>query len=360
MDKQTVNQKSFNHPYLQTCVSFLGQTFNFAIYFFKSYQAKKKRENFQLQEDQQTNQSISEIQEGAMVKQGFPWVYLFLPSFFHGVCSITGYAAYFHMKASISMMLSGTLPVITAILTFLIFRKKILKHQKFGMLIILSGSVLLGFSAMQNEEPIEDANPFLGIIWTLISLIFFGFLMISEEYVLKKRKIEGTLVAGFEGLFALVIGISFIPILNFFQENLIDVDLFISQVQESKIVQFALFGLLFSDMLYTLFCILLTKYTNALTRSIIFQLRCIGVWFVALCLPNPHGQPGKDIAIKYQVDESQQEVKDQQFYDLKPSQESQIQNKNKDQKQKQNQEDEEDFDQEQQIGSSNSNRFTIE
>ncbi|KRX08157.1 hypothetical protein PPERSA_01702 [Pseudocohnilembus persalinus] len=306
MYKQTVDGNAFNHPYFQTIVSFIGQTFNFALYFYQKQNNKKQKINQEkvlinsnpLIEDpnislsqNEINLSSSQNQQKSQSNYSF-YLKLLIPATLHGLCSICGFAAYFHMKASISMMLSGTLPVITAVLSFIFFQKKILKHQKLGMFIIIVGSIFLGLTALSHEEPIEEANPILGITLTLLSLLFFGFLMISEEIMLKNYEIPGTLLAGFEGLFALLISLFMIPVVSSIDPNLANLDLFFEQIFQSSVLIFAIFGILFSDMLYTLFCILLTKYSSALTRSIIFQLRAIGVWFTALCIPNPPPQKG--------------------------------------------------------------------
>ncbi len=53
---------------------------------------------------------------------------------------------------------------------------------------------------------------------SILSLVFFGLLMISEEILLKNFKIESTLLAGFEGAIALGVSILFIPVtLTFFE-----------------------------------------------------------------------------------------------------------------------------------------------
>lgn len=78
--------------------------------------------------------------------------------------------------------------------------------------IILLGSILLGLTAFSEEEPIENANAGLGITLSLLSLLFFGLLIVSEEVVLKKHKVPGPLLAGMEGSFALVLSLIFIPV----------------------------------------------------------------------------------------------------------------------------------------------------
>lgn len=58
------------------------------------------------------------------------------------------------------------------------------------MAIILLGTCILGSTALNNEEPVSDANPVLrdpvlGVLFSMLSLLFFGLLMISEEVMLK-------------------------------------------------------------------------------------------------------------------------------------------------------------------------------
>mmetsp|Transcript_4243 Transcript_4243/g.375 ORF Transcript_4243/g.375 Transcript_4243/m.375 type:complete len:97 (+) Transcript_4243:536-826(+) len=96
------------------------------------------------------------------------------------------------------------------------------------MCIIIVGSLFLGFTALGNEEPIEGANPVLGISLSILSILFFGCLMIAEEVLLKNYNIPGTLLAGFEGIFALCISILCIPVINLLFDNFIQVNLFFS------------------------------------------------------------------------------------------------------------------------------------
>lgn len=141
---------------------------------------------------------------------------------------MSGYAAYFHMPASLSMMMAGALPLITAILSYFILGKKILKHHKLGMAVIMVGSIILGGAAMSSDEVTPNANPVLGVFLSLLSLFLFGCLMISEEILLVDYSIPTTLLAGFEGLFALCLSIVCIPILNTISSGLVDTSLFFS------------------------------------------------------------------------------------------------------------------------------------
>jgi len=47
------------------------------------------------------------------------------------------------------------------------------------------GSFLLGFVAYLNEEKDKETNTVLGIFLVVLSLFFYGSLMISEEYLLR-------------------------------------------------------------------------------------------------------------------------------------------------------------------------------
>ena len=58
-----------------------------------------------------------------------PVLRLMVPAIFHALCSIAGFAAYFYIQASMVMMLSGSLPVITAYLSMIFFSRIITKNQ---------------------------------------------------------------------------------------------------------------------------------------------------------------------------------------------------------------------------------------
>jgi drug/metabolite transporter (DMT)-like permease len=52
------------------------------------------------------------------------------------------------------MMLSGCLPLITAVLNYLLYKKKLAPHEKTGMGILIFGNGLLYIFAVSHEEPI--------------------------------------------------------------------------------------------------------------------------------------------------------------------------------------------------------------
>jgi len=83
------------------------------------------------------------------------------------------------------MMLSGSLPVITAILSKIFFSRIITKNQYLGIGVIVVGSFVLGYVAYNSSETGETSNTVLGIILSFSSLFAFGFLMIAEEYLLR-------------------------------------------------------------------------------------------------------------------------------------------------------------------------------
>ena len=102
------------------------------------------------------------------------------------------------------MMLGGTIPLMTACLNYLIKGTLLKLHEKIGILIIMIGNILLYVYAILNEEKFDNSNPIFGIIFSLLSHLFFSFLMIGEEHILTKYKIYYNLLAGLEGFFALI------------------------------------------------------------------------------------------------------------------------------------------------------------
>jgi drug/metabolite transporter (DMT)-like permease len=65
---------------------------------------------------------------------------------------MTGFAAYFHIQASIGMMMGGLLPPITAVLSIIFLKKSVLRHEYLAMGIIMIGCIFIGSVALENEE----------------------------------------------------------------------------------------------------------------------------------------------------------------------------------------------------------------
>ena len=58
---------------------------------------------------------------------------------------------------------------------------------------------------------------------SISSLFAFGFLLIAEEYLLRNYYVQSTLIAGAEGLTALVFSLAAIPLINYAVPNFVNV-----------------------------------------------------------------------------------------------------------------------------------------
>ena len=78
------------------------------------------------------------------------------------------------------------------------------------------GNILLCAQSLENDEKYENTNSILGLFLVFLSCFFFGCLIIAEEKIITEHKINVTLLAGFEGLYSMMISILVLPIYNMF------------------------------------------------------------------------------------------------------------------------------------------------
>lgn len=156
-----------------------------------------------------------------------PIIILIIPAFFNFLCMVSGLAAYFYINASITMMLKSGLPVVTSILSYIFFKRISKKHENYGMGIIIIGSIVIGLFAVGDEDAQSNSmDVALGVFFALVSLLTYGLIMISEEYLLKNYSVQSTIIAATEGLASLIISIILIPIISYINPNFIDFSLF--------------------------------------------------------------------------------------------------------------------------------------
>lgn len=171
------------------------------------------------------------------------------------------------------MMLSSSLPLITALLSKVFLNRKIKPHELAGILVIMLGTIIISIYTYfySNSLSSDRSSNLTGIVLSLFSTLCFGFLTITEQISLEKYRLSGPLIAGSEGALAFFLSLLLLPVLSNANTNMkIDFPLFCSFVSNSESLRTSLLLLPLIDMVYTLMCILCTKHTSALTRSIVY------------------------------------------------------------------------------------------
>ena len=104
-------------------------------------------------------------------------------------------------------MFKGVIIIFTAIFSVIFLKKKIYRHQIFGIFVVVSGLCIIGLNSILYAQQHSDSdihpmgsNPLLGIILIICGQLFSASLYVVEEYLIKKFNAPAIKVVGFEGL----------------------------------------------------------------------------------------------------------------------------------------------------------------
>ncbi len=116
-------------------------------------------------------------------------------------------------------MLKGGTIILTAIFSVLFLKRKLKSYHYIGIILTVIGITIVGLSSflISGEDGDQDedfGNRFIGLGLVLISLVFNGFMYVSEENLLNQYYIEPFELVGWEGFWGVILYTIAIPILN--------------------------------------------------------------------------------------------------------------------------------------------------
>lgn len=124
------------------------------------------------------------------------------------------YFAYLNIAVSTAEMMQGALVLLTTLASVLILGKRYFLYQWGALALIVGGIVMVGASAIENDEG-TDGKAWFGVILMLGALVIQACQLIIEEKLFRTYYLSPLKVVGFQGLFGCIIYLIFLPIAYF-------------------------------------------------------------------------------------------------------------------------------------------------
>ncbi|KAK7481163.1 hypothetical protein BaRGS_00027596 [Batillaria attramentaria] len=280
----TATVHSFDHPWFQTWIMFIGEC---SCLIGLGLARRREKKQF-IKEMNWAAQLGREPEAPPSHPRVFQWVFL-LPT----VCDLIGTSlagiGLLYVDASVWQMLRGSIIIFAGILSKIFLKRKLYPVHWLGMLMTMAGLVLVGCSSIfRARQNTSSSHTILGIALILGSQLVSASQMVIEEIFLKKRNYHPLQVVGMEGTFGFLLmtfvvlpAMYFIPGsgINGRYENSIDA---LYQIGNSpKLLAFCLLYLV-SIAFYNYFGLAVTKSLTAVHRTLIDACRTILVWGVDL------------------------------------------------------------------------------
>ncbi|XP_023930700.1 solute carrier family 35 member F6 [Lingula anatina] len=282
----TATPHSFDHPWFQTVIMFIGETI---CLFGLCFQRKRERDKYLKEQEQKVIQG--DFNTGLPLQQPRIFQIIFaIPT----VCDLIGTSlagiGLLYVDGSVWQMLRGSIIIFAGILSKIFLKRKLRCIHWSGMIVTVLGLVLVGLSSVLKNQKEEDSKAILGIIFILAGQVVSASQMIIEELFLKKRNFQPLQVVGMEGSFGVFFMVcAVLPAMYFIPgpqvgnsyENSIDA---LYQIYNSP--RLLIFCLLYlaSIAFYNYFGLAVTKSLTAVHRTLIDALRTIMVWVVDLLI----------------------------------------------------------------------------
>lgn len=267
----------FYYPFFQTGLMFLGEaSCSFLIFVM-----------FKCQQDIQNQSSLvsqNDERKGCLIKSG---KYLFCATaFFDFLGSFIEYYSYNLLKASAIVTFKMMVLIFLIIYRVLILKRSIYRHQKLGLIFLLTGFLLVGLEVCFNSEDQFKWNQYaiFAILLMIIAQFFNALVVIFQEYQMSRIPITPQEVITIQGLSGLIIcSILYEPLKYLFDnKNIVKMQEPFDKMSDDGEVCILIAFLLFSIGLLNYFQTKTIKVMDSLSLSTVDSGRVILVWILAI------------------------------------------------------------------------------
>jgi drug/metabolite transporter (DMT)-like permease len=190
----------WNHPFLQVFLMFFAE---FLCYI--AYQGVTRFTHKLVESDDSTMTSPE-------IRRAHRKIYLLalIPATFDFIGSTLEFTALNLISQSIYMMFRGGVPVVTAMLSILVLRKKLTFNEFSGIGLAVFGIGMVGFSQYTHSQGQDNpahhvSKAIIGMICVIGSLVTSATQMILEEKFLNKFRLPALKMVGLEGLWGIIL-----------------------------------------------------------------------------------------------------------------------------------------------------------
>lgn len=258
---------SFEHPVFQTFVMFCGETICLAAFTMLVWRKRRAGQELMIGED---------------YSGPIHHVWFAVPALADFAASTTCNIALTMTSASVYQMLRGSTVLFIALFSYFFLHRRFFKHEYLGLLIVISGLVVVGVSASLRKTSQEASNPVLGNILVVVGQIIQAAQFVLEEAWIKKYRIPPLLIVGWEGVFGAAVTASALALFQAFDGKPDDVVVALQQISNCWQCALATALVLFACAFLNAAGNTMTKEFSAASRMVLDTLRNIFVWSVAM------------------------------------------------------------------------------
>ena len=230
--------------------------------------------------------------------QKFSCFIFIIPAFCDVLGTSTMYVGLNLTYASSFQMLRGAVIIFTALLSVAFFGSKLQMYHWVGMLMVVTGLVVVGLGDVIGESGSSDANSVLtGDLLIVLAQIIAAIQMTVEQRFVKGYNVPPLQAVGWEGVFgSIIVGLALFPMYfipwhlpsgpDFWQDHTRFEDTIdgFHQIFYIPTLTLAYLGTVVSIAFFNFAGVSVTKEETAVTRMVLDSIRTLFIWFFGLAV----------------------------------------------------------------------------
>jgi len=309
----------FDKPYFNVLIMKFGMSLCYFLYKYERKQKEKAKSYSTVKLEQGDSALISSSDldnpTGGPIATGNAsdepgWdvlVRITIPAFTDLVQTVLAMAGLLWVDPSIYQMCRGSVVIFSALLSVTWLKKTLTRSQLIAVGLVLLAIIFVGLAGIEkteNEDDDDSDGSSVMLVIVGLALIIAGQFIgavqfILEEELMTKFMVSPTQLVAWEGIWGMMILlVLYIPLYYtpssseasaVWHENIFDA---LTQVKNSNVLIVTSVVSVFVLLAYNWVGNMITKYLNAVARSMLEACRTIGVWTVGLILYYPANSKG--------------------------------------------------------------------
>jgi drug/metabolite transporter (DMT)-like permease len=278
------DEHTFEKPWFQTEVMFLGMAGCLAVYeismLIRKKQAQKESETMPLMG------GTGSVQDEQGSNKLMQYVYVMAPAACDMVATASMNIGLLWIPASVWQMLRGSMVVFSAIFSKFFLHRELFLFHWVGVGTVVFALLVVAMSSIQQggeDDSTDTTKEAIGIALVVAAQVIQASQIVIEEHLLKGISIDPILIVGLEGLWGGILSSVMLFIVYFIEPPVGEdtLDTFVMLGNSPGILLTIIFYAIVI-LCYNLFGMLVTNITTAVIRTILEALRTACVWFVNL------------------------------------------------------------------------------
>jgi len=277
--------KPFNHPFLQACTMFIGESLCLVVFTILHFVRKRKQA--------QSNELAAVVDNP--VSKFNPFIFL-PPALLDMLATSTMYVGLNLTYASSFQMLRGAVIIFTGLLSTAFLGRLLKGREWLGMLTVICGLSIVGATDFIFGDNSANSlnNIITGDLLIVMAQIVTASQMVWEEKFVTKHNVPPLQAVGWEGVFGfttlslLLIPMYYIRVGPPFSANprmvLEDALDGFTQMGNNPMIILAMSGTVISIAFFNFAGVSVTKELSATTRMVLDSVRTLVIWTVSLSL----------------------------------------------------------------------------